>query len=232
MIEWTRKPYWIELPLVHLCLKRAVVALLFAFAVTPANAHPHVFVDGGVDFRFDDQGRLEALEVTWLYDEFETLYILSSHGLSLNSAGGLDEIDRQRLVAFRSEWPEDFDGSAHLSLDGAAVALNWPTGLDGSLVDGRLRLTFERVLETPIDLRGRDIEVAFYESTYFFAFSISQTPKLIGAFGACDAQVVYFEANTQDTALQNALRKLSREETPAIANVGSLFADRVTISCG
>lgn len=231
MIEWTRKPNRTIPPLVLLCLKRVVVALLFAFAVTPANAHPHVFVDGGVDFRFDDQGRLEALEVTWLYDEFETLYILSSHGLSLNSTGGLDEIDRQRLVALRSEWPNDFDGSAHLSVDRATVALNWPTGLDGSLVDGRLQLTFERELETPIDLRGRDAEVAFYESTYFFAFSITQSPKLIGAFGLCDVQVQYFEANTQDTALQSALKKLSREETPDITNVGSLFADKVTISC-
>lgn len=207
------------------------VAFVLPILVLPAKAHPHVFVDGGVDFVFDEKGVLEALRVTWLYDEFETLYILSSHNMSLNAAGGLDEEDRQRLIRLRSDWPDDFDGSAHLSIDGARIALNWPTGLDAGLIDGRLQITFTRQLEKPASLGRSLAEVAFYESTYFFKFSVTNTPQLLGEFEGCKAKVTHFKPDAQDTALQTALKKLSREETPDIDQVGALFADRISIQC-
>ena len=232
MIEWTRNQSRTKESRVYSVSIRAMLAWVFLLFVTPASAHPHVFVDGGVDFRFADDGRLEALEVTWLYDEFETLYILSSNGMSLNEDGELSEVDRRRLVAIRSQWPEDFDGSAHLSVSGESIELEWPSGLDGALVDGRLQMTFTRELKAPITLRGQDVKVAFYESTYFFAFSITQIPSLLGNFGDCQARVEYFEATKQDSALQVALQRLSREETPEIANVGALFADKAILSCG
>ena len=64
----------------------------------PLQSHPHVFVDGGVDFVFDEENLLSALLMTWLYDEFESLYILSSYGMSVNSEGALTEADRQELI--------------------------------------------------------------------------------------------------------------------------------------
>ena len=100
---------------------------------SPAIGHPHVFVDGGVDFLFEND-TLVALRVTWLYDEFETLYILSLYNLSLNAQGGLDETDRMALVRHRSDWPSDFDGSAHLSVGGAPIALKRPTDMDAGNV--------------------------------------------------------------------------------------------------
>lgn len=197
----------------------------------PALAHPHVFVDGGVDLRFGTDARLDALEVTWLYDEFETLYILSSYGLELNDQGTLDEADRQELVRLRSDWPEDFDGSAHLSVDGAPVPLEWPENLDAHMIDGRLQVTFTRRLPTPMDLRNRQVEVAFYESTYFFAFSITQEPKLIGDPGHCATQVIPFRADGELADLQATLAQLAREDTPSIENVGALLADRIVLQC-
>ncbi len=198
----------------------------------PAQAHPHVFIDGGVDFVLRDGTVLEQVYVTWLYDAFETLYILSSHGLSLNAEGGLDEKDRQALIRFRSDWPSDFDGSAHLTVDGKSVALAWPEGLDAHLIDGRLRVTFARRLEAPIDLGQSTLGVGFYESTYFFAFKVTNPPKLLGADGDCSADVIPFVVDARDTALQALLAKLSREETPADERVGAHFADRITVGCG
>ncbi len=196
-----------------------------------ASAHPHVFVDGGVSFRFRDGAVLESLLVTWRYDAFETLYILSSHGISLNDAGGLDEADRLELVRQRSDWPEDFDGSAHLVHGDQPIALEWPRGLDAHLVNGRLEVTFERLLSTPLEMRGQAAELGFYESTYFFAFTITDTPEVLGPETGCAAQVIGFDADEDDTELQAALAKLGREETPDIKNVGALFADRIILSC-
>lgn len=201
-----------------------------ALGGSPAVGHPHVFVDGGVDFVFDDNS-LVALHVTWLYDEFETLYILSSHNLSLNAAGGLDEADRRTLVRLRSDWPSDFDGSAHMSIEGELVPLQWPENLDAQVVDGRLQMTFTRGLDEPVELAGLTAEVAFYETTYFFAFAVTEQPAIVGAANRCIEEVLKFDPTVEDEGLQATLALLNREETPSIANVGALFADRITLTC-
>ena len=45
-------------------------AICFSFLASASalSAHPHVFIDGGVDFHLDGNGRLHKVEVTWLYD--------------------------------------------------------------------------------------------------------------------------------------------------------------------
>jgi len=203
---------------------------IMAVLGNPAAGHPHVFVDGGVDFVFED-GTLVALQVTWLYDDFETLYILSSYNLSLNAQGELDETDRMALVRHRSDWPSDFDGSAHLSVDGEPIALKWPTDLDAEMLDGRLRVTFTRELDETVRKAGLTAEVAFYESTYFYAFAITNRSELLGSGGNCRAEVFKYDPSEQDEQLQATLARLGREETPSIANVGSLFADRIALKC-
>lgn len=213
--------------------KRAMALVSVSFIIAPALwAHPHVFVDGGVNFVFGTDNRLKALKVTWRYDPFETLYILSSHEMSLNDAGGLDEEDRLRLVQLRSNWPDDFDGSAHLSINGQDIPTAWPSDLDAHLVDGRLEMTFYRALEAPIDLTGTFAQVAFYESTYFFAFDLTDPPVLIGQNPNCTTQNIPYDPRSEDPALLQALAKLSREEKPDVKDVGSLFADRITLECG
>lgn len=207
-----------------------VLCGVIALSAGPAVGHPHVFVDGGVNFAFEDNS-LVALDVTWLYDDFETLYMLSSYSLSLNAEGELDEIDRRALVRHRSNWPSDFDGSAHLSVEGSPISLQWPKNLDAQMVDGRLRVTFTRDLDEPIRLTGLAVEVAFYESTYFYAFSITEQPEFVGSEGRCNGEVLKYDPTEQDQQMQAMLSQLSREETSGIANVGALFADRIVVTC-
>lgn len=213
-------------------LLRAATCSVFLVCLAPSvNAHPHVFVDGGIDFVFAEDGTLHAVELTWLYDEFETLYMISRSGLSLNSKGELGEDERLKLIEELRDFPEDFDGSAHLSLDNEPVELDWPRDVDGQLLDGRLQLTFVRDLKTPVHVEGREISAAFYESTYFFAFKITNTPMLLGHVGACKTEVVPFSPDPNDASLFAMLASLSREEIPEDQNVGARFADRISLRC-
>ncbi len=200
-------------------------------APQPALAHPHVFIDGQVNFVFNDGPHLKALEVHWSYDEFETLYILALLGISLTKDGSVAEADRLKLLEDRSNWPSDFDGSAHLSFNEQAVALNWPSDLDVEVTDGRIKISFIRTLQTPLDLAGQTAEVALYESTYFFAFKLAETSQFIGQASGCSAAVAHFDPSPDDKALQSVLAALSREETPQDSNVGALFADRIMVEC-
>lgn len=92
-------------------------ALLAAFVVflapKPAAAHPHVFIHGSVDFLMDEQGILRSLAITWRYDAFETLYVLSSIGIVPDLDGSLSPKQRETLIRKESTWPQGFDGASH-----------------------------------------------------------------------------------------------------------------------
>ena len=152
--------------------------------------------------------------------------------MSVDSDGELAEADRQELIRYRNDWPTDFDGSAHLSIDGMNIPLDWPTNLDAEFIDGRLSVTFMRKLTTAVDLTISSATVAFYESSYFYDFSVTQHPQMLNAEIQCHTDVVPFAPNNQGSVLQGALMKLNREQTPDIENIGALFADRIVVQCG
>ena len=200
-------------------------------SAVPSQAHPHVFVDGGVDFVISAQKDLSALRVTWLYDAFESLFILSSLGISPNAADQLEDADRQALIEHEGNWSDDFEGSAHLSVDGQSIAMERPVDMGVDLIDGRLQVTFTRNLKSPVNLGDATAEVAFYEATYFYAFAATRRPQVFNAKGACLAEVAPFSPDAQDAAMQAALSILSKEETPQISQVGALFADKIVVRC-
>lgn len=174
---------------------------------------------------------LEAVEVTWLFDEFETLVMLASNGLNLNAEGDLRETDRQAVAQLQSAWPGQVGASVHLSAGGEPLTLGEPAAMDVGMRDGRLAVTFSRNLEKPVSLAGRDVEAAFYEPTFFVSFSIAEVSKLLGAPDGCATQLHRFEPDPEDEKLWAILAGLGREETPDIENVGAQFADRITLQC-
>ncbi|MEM7188540.1 MAG: DUF1007 family protein [Pseudomonadota bacterium] len=221
----------------YLCMIADLRALLLIFAASlatpvPVQAHPHVFVDGNVDFVLNAEGDLTGLSITWRYDPFETLYLLANTGILPQPDGTLLPEDRKKLIKKERAWPEDFQGAAHLSLDGTRLPLSGPKAFDADLEDGRLVVRFRRFLDTPVAVRGRSVDVALYERTYYYAFTIAAEPQVIGDTDACEAALIPFEAAKQHEALQATLAKLSREETPDDTNVGALFADKVVLACG
>lgn len=207
------------------------LAVLLAATAGPVAAHPHVFVDGGVDFVFGPGRSLEALNVTWLYDPFETLYIMSSLDIVPDTSWTLSDTDRTRLEQEETNWAPDFQGASHLTVAGRHIALSRPKDLEVSLVEDRLQVTFRRDLDTPVDLAGTSAEIAFYESTYFYAFAATQQPRLVGGSGSCTTLITPFDAETQLADLQDTLALLGREETPDQQDIGALFADKIAITC-
>ncbi|MEM8792482.1 MAG: DUF1007 family protein [Pseudomonadota bacterium] len=208
-------------------------ALASVGGVRMADAHPHVFVKGGVSFVLDDQQALTALKVIWRYDLFETLYALSSLEIVPDAGGKLAPEDRQRVSEHMTDWPEAFNGSAHLSIADEKIAMLRPTSMDVELVDGSLVMRFQRDLEAPISMTDQTAEVGFYEETYFYAFSVTEEPEVHGANTgqSCSAEVIPFDPNAELEALQVTLFALGREETPDAPDVGALFADRIVLKC-
>ena len=208
-------------------------AICFAFLASSSalNAHPHVFIDGGIDFHLDGNGMLHKVEVTWLYDKFETLYILSSQGISPTMDGTLNSNDLSVLTSLYENWPPDFDGSVHLKYLEQNIDLNWPQNASVTYSENRLKIKFERTLKTKLLLTNTPLDIGFYERTYFFDFSITSPPEIIGNIANCSATLIPFEINSQSTEILRDLSYLSREETPEDTEIGSKLADRIQLIC-
>lgn len=197
----------------------------------PAYTHPHVFIDGGVEFVIDSETRLHKVIVTWRYDALETLFILTEMGLVSTGEDGFTTSERQLVEERLGRFPDDFDGSVHLTAAHSSLALEWPKDLEARLVGDRLEITFVRDLREPYLLAGNEVSAAFYERTYFFAFSMTDLPRTSGPEHNCKTEFVPFTPGTATQEIQETLAKLGREETPASGNVGYIFADVATLSC-
>lgn len=219
--------------------ERTIPTILIAAAVgfsvvpqmRPAMAHPHVFVDARIGFVIDDDGMLAAIRVAWRFDPFHTLYILSFDGITPTAGGGLSAAAQADLARSYTDWQRGFDGFTKLSLGGEARALDAPTGAAARLRDGQLEISFTRALSEPAALAEATAEIAVYDASYYHAVSVAEPPEILASTTGCHATLVPFAPDAQTASTQSALSALEREETPSIADVGALFADRITLSC-
>lgn len=202
-------------------------------AAAPAAAHPHVFVDAGIEFSVDDEGRATGVKVRWTFDAFVTIYILEEQGLDKDGDGRLDVEEAKAFAAKAIDWKDGFDGDIYLSAGEDQLDLAPPRDPSAELKDGRMSVTFYRDIKTPAPTRDAAVVARIYDPSYFIAYSVrSAMPAPLGAAGDCRAEIKPFEASPALFDLQTTLSALSREETPKQQNVGALFSDVVTLTCG
>ncbi len=205
-----------------------ILAATVAGLSGPAGAHPHIFVDATAGFRFDDDGRLTSLQITWTYDTFTSLVMFDQLGLDADRDGLLDDADRAAIVAGETEWPPEYNGDVHLDLDGAAVAMGRPRDGKAWLKDDRVSVTFDLPLAEPLDTPD-GARLRLYDPRYYYAYTMvdpaeaEQTP--------CTARIDPFELDEALEMAQISLFELRREEIPEQEDVGALFADEVHLSC-
>ena len=135
------------------------------------GAHPHVFVDVALRFQGDGQGRLTGVEVTWSYDDFFSLLILSDMGLDPDGDGRLTEDELAKLKGFDlEEWPEGFEGDLYIHAGGEKIALDHPEPTGVALEDGRIVATHRRGFG-PVSADGLRVEP--YDPTYFVDYTLT-----------------------------------------------------------
>ena len=66
---------------------RSCLAALMILPPAGALAHPHLFIDAGLELVYDDQGALSQVAVEWRYDAFYSLLIVEDLGLDPDGDG-------------------------------------------------------------------------------------------------------------------------------------------------
>jgi ABC-type uncharacterized transport system substrate-binding protein len=198
----------------------------------PAKAHPHVFVDARTGFIFGTDGQLEALRISWTYDEFTTLILFESLNLDQDGDGQFNDADRAAVIDGETNWDPEYKGDVYLEVGGQDYPLARPEAAAVTLENNQVEVSFDLPLSQPVRIEGAPAFLRLYDPVFFYAYTILPAMDPIDLPENCQAQIVPFEPNAAENALQEKLSALGREEAPTQENVGRLFSDEVQLTCG
>ncbi|MEP2642432.1 DUF1007 family protein [Roseobacter sp.] len=215
-------------------MTRILVSLLLCVMCIggSANAHPHVFVDARTGFIFDGDGRLSALRVSWTYDEFTTLVLFDILDLDKDGDGQFDDADRAAVIAGETDWDPDYKGDIYFEVAGQDYPLGRPEAAAVVYANNQVEISFNLPLTDPVRIDQQPAFLRLYDPAFYYAYTILPDTRRDDLPPECQTQVVPFEPNAAERALQDKLAALGRDETPPDENVGRLFSDEVRLICG
>lgn len=206
-------------------MRVAVIVGVLTVPVPPAQAHPHAFIDTTMTVAVTD-GAATAVELTWVYDAFTSMLILSDRALFPDADGTLSAAQLDELAGFDiTGWPEDFAGDLFAEAGGAPVALGPPQGLSIAFdAQGRIVTRHRRSLP---DVPAEDLVLRQYDPTYYIAYSL-QPPVTVT--GPCEAEVAPHDPAKAEAEIETELTRVP-EDMFEIMQIGHLYADTVTLDC-
>lgn len=215
-----------------LALTLALLALPLLTAPRPASAHPHIFIDTGLEVIFDGQGRAVAVRVTWTYDDFYSLLMIEDRKLDADYDGVLTPEEEAMLAGFDMDWDPDYNGDLFVYAGDFEVPLSRPADWTASYRDGRITSThLRRFVEPPAP--GAPLVIQVYDPGYYTAYFIEGTPVLTGSSGACRVEVFEPDRSAADAILMAAIDEMGRSgdlemDFPA---VGAAYSEEARITC-
>ncbi len=199
---------------------------------SPALAHPHLFIDTGVEVLFDADGTAGGVRITWTYDPMYSLVILEDRGLDPDYDGVLTPEELRALNGFDMAWDPGYQGDTYALLGEVPVDLGRPQDWTVALNEGQIVSTHVRRLAGPATVAEVPLIVQSYDPSFYAAYRIIGTPVISGR-PDCAAQVFEPDLAAADAYLQQALAELNASggvegDFPA---VGAAYADEVRVTC-
>lgn len=207
--------------------------MLCLMAASPAVAHPHVFIDTGLEVVFDDQGAATGVRITWTYDEYFSLVVAEEHGIDQDYDGNATPDEEKALAGFDMAWDEGYPGDTYAVMGKAGLPLSPPKDWTASYKQGKITTSHMREFTAPVAVGKTPLQVQVYDPTLYTGYYIVGTPILTGAPDACKITVVLPDRAAADKILQAAIDKLSssmdvENEFPP---VGKYYAEEVSVKC-
>lgn len=207
--------------------------LLAALILAPvaALAHPHEFVEAGLTFRLDGEGRVTEVGVEWRYDLFTSMLILTDLGLN-PAATDLAGAEAEPLQGFDLDWMDGYNGDLWLWSGEAEVPAGPPVPGVATVEGGQVISRHTRPLPVPVPAEGLVAQV--FDPDFYVAYTVPVPPEVEG--GACRAQVFSPDLDAAYARLEAALAEAAPggevDLEMDFPRVGKDFADEVRIDCG
>jgi ABC-type uncharacterized transport system substrate-binding protein len=210
----------------------STVCVFFGFAI-PAIAHPHVFVDAGLEVIFDPEGRATALRISWSYDEYYSLVIVEERGLDSDYDGNATPQEATALAGFDMAWDASFDGDTYALMDGVDLALSRPTEWTAVYEGGKITSSHLRTFAEPVVIGTTELIVQAYDPSYYSAYAIVGSPVLTGGPATCSVGVFAPDPDAADAILQAAIDEQagSTDVESTFPAIGAAYSDEARVTC-
>ena len=204
----------------------AIVTWLLASSITPAFAHPHVFVTAKAEVVYD-QGRITAIQHHWTFDEFYTA--MAIQGLDVNNDGIYSREELAELAKVNMEGLKEFDYFTFAKLADKKVVFAAPLDPWLEHKDGILTLHFKLPLKEPLPADAAGFQFAIYDPSFFIAFELAKgdAVTLAGAPAGCKITVGQMEETADEKTLTGAM-----SQSLGSMGMGSGITKSAAVICG
>ena len=215
--------------------RRVVTAVLAVFAgaglAGDAHAHPHVWATVRSEIILNADHQITGVRHSWTFDEFYSA--MAVQGLDTNGDGVFSEEELKPLAEVNVNSLKDFDYFTFVHIgDGDNLPLKPPENYSLDYDKSLLTLHFTLPLATPLDPRGKDVQVDVYDPSFFvaFGFATEHPVKLSGAaIKGCSAEIKKPDPESEEDA--KALSEAFFSQLGPNSNFGSQFAQTVMVKC-
>ena len=209
----------------------AAGVVLAAVCAGPGLAHPHIFIDSGVEVLLDDQNRATGVRISWTYDDLTSLALIADRGLDEDFDGVLTPAENAAVTGFDMEWDAGFAGDTYALLGEVPLAWSGPQEVTASYADAKLTSTHLRRFAEPVVLGDQPLVVQAYDPGYYTAYTV-KTATVTGGQG-CSAEIFVPDPTAADEVMKAALSELSPDEDAEFQfpAVGAAFAEEARITC-
>lgn len=208
----------------------ACVGLLAGLSLSgvalPVAAHPHSWIDMVSRLQIDDQQRLTALRLSWLFDEFYSATVF-------DEAKEKGHSEQQELKLFLQDTLTHLATENYLNrmtLDGKKVHFSPAKEGRVSVTDGQIRIDYTLPLPQPLPLASHTLQFAIYDSTYYVEM-LHHTERAIELTGPgashCQRRLQSPNPSAEQMSFAMSLDKTQQADD----GLGTAFAEHVFVTC-
>lgn len=211
----------------------AFTAIIAAAAVSPALAHPHVWVEMRSDVVFDDAGTISGVNIEWTFDDAYAQMALD--GLDANKDGFYSEPEIAPLTKENMKSLKDYGYFTVMRLNGNLLETGEAKEAGQLYANDKLKLHFHVPLKQPLDPRSGEFIVKVYDPDFFIALDyakdepvtvIGQMPK------GCAMEVKPVPTDEELEQTREMLSAKGKDWKPENnEDFGAMFAQPVIVSC-
>lgn len=211
-----------------------MIATILCLLAPPLWAHPHIFVNTGVEVVFDAQNRVTHLRITWEYDELYSLLVTEDLEVDDDYDDVLTDADLAKLKGFDMNWIEGFNGDLVVTLDGGVLDLSPPMEPTATMADGKITTTHLRaVIPAPEMPQGSVLSIKPFDATYYTAYDVTLPVEMIGR-DDCRTQRNLPDIDATLAQTQAELAELPPDVEAGDAgfpDIGERFATEIMVTC-
>ncbi len=211
-----------------------VMAAMMAGCVgTPAQAHPHVWIEMQSSIVFTDDGLIKGVDVEWTFDDGYTQMALD--GLDVDGDGMYSQDELAPLTKENIESLKDYEYFTVMRANGEQQKIGEVTDAGQIWSNNKLTLHFQVPLVRPVDPRKEEFTLKVYDPEFFIdlEYPADDAVDVTGKIPqSCKLVVKPVPTDAELDQTRTMLSTKSKEWKPETdEDFGAMFAQAVSIAC-